>query len=803
MPNPPLSSFSGNTAFIRLFLFLLLGPLFPSLLHAQVPGAIQPYNNSNELYSRANRIYEYGRETKNHHESNRAYRTAIPLFKEFIIAAPTHEFTQKARYRLGMSYLLTGQIETAEKTFQTVIKRYRTGHYVATSAYRIAAQYYNASNWPKAIPYFKIAAEQADKPNLRHKSLYYQARCHILSNQSTGAISSLKAMIEDPANPFSDYARLAIGQIYASQERHEDALEQFEQLISKRTAPQERAQALLAAGVSAVALGDSVRAEDYLNQTINTPGLDQKFKSKAQLSLMKMRFTEKEYASVIKQFSRGEFKGDDATLSEVYMLAGRSFAQLNRHHEAIRYFFNAQRLSPTTTLSFEASYRRLLSFYQIDDTNVPSQVDAFVELYGGLKTDKTWVEETKLMKAESLLHRSSGNRAATVYANINPSKLPDHLVPDLYFKRGWALASTNDHNNAVQSLSKFITNFPENPRILQALARRGYSYLLLGDRGSALKDFEQVLAANPDPKLAAFCQQQTGRIFRESKRYDDLIERYSSLLADHSDLTQQAVASANYWIGWGWYKLEDYEKCAPYFDKARTLMPAIYNEPAGTHLTLAAYSQKDPVLLKKQIDRLLEDVRGKILPSNMLTWLGLQMFNQYGDYESADRYLTMASTPDDPDYTDLIVWRHLAKARIEMRHFSRAMNAIPIMLEMETRDFWKADAHLDKSHALIGIEKWDEAWEAAHDGLELNPAGTIKAGLHMSLGEIAMHRKDYESAAASFLKTADLFVDDTQIKPRALQRAAEALEASGDIEQAQSIRKKLENQFQNKSSARK
>ena len=766
----------------------------PPSAPAQFPGAIQPYNNAEDLYARANRIYEYGRETQNYHESHRALRTAVPLFKEFLNVAPGHELAQKARYRLGMSQLLTGELQEAEGNFELIIRRYRTGHYVATAAYRLAAQHYNAGKWAKAAPYFRTAALQADKPDLRHKSLYYQARCLILADRSEAAIKTLEQMIGDQSNPFRDYARLAVGQIYAAGGRHEDAIAQFEQLLTHTTAPQERAQALLAAGVSSAALNDKERAEEYLNKTIDSPGLDQKYKARAQLSLMKMRFKNKDYQGTIQQLGRGSFTGEDQTLSEIYMLAGRTFAQLDRHHEAIRYFFNAQRLSSTSNLGFEASYRRLLSFYQINDPNVPSQVDAFVELYGELKTEKTWVEEAKLMKAESLLHQNSRQRAALAYSAVLPEKLPEHLRPDLLFKRGWALASSGDHNSAVQSLSRFVASYPEHPRLLHALTRRGHSYLQLGDRGSALKDFERVLASEPEPELAAFVQQNTGRIYREDRRYQDLIDGYTRLLRQHPGLSQNAVAHANYWIAWACYKLEKYEDCRPHFEKARDIAPHLYREPAGTHLMLAAYYLKDPVLLKTQVDRLRMDAPNKMLPVNMLTWLGLQMF-QRGDFKSADDYLTIASTPDEPSYTDLIVWRHLAKARVEMGHFNRAMEIIPIMLEREKRDFWKADAFLDKTHALIGQEEWEDAREAAHQGLQLDPPGAVRAGLHMSLGEIAMHRKDYESAAASFLRTADLFIEDTQIKPLALQRAAEALEAGGETERAKAVRDDLRTQF--------
>ncbi|NNC87419.1 MAG: tetratricopeptide repeat protein, partial [Akkermansiaceae bacterium] len=498
--------------------------------------------------------------------------------------------------------------------------------------------------------------------------------------------------------------------------------------------------------------------------------------------------------AVVKIFQRGEFPGEPDIQAGIYMLAGRALANLDRHHEAIRLFFNVERLSPLTDLGFEASYRRLASFYEVNGPNIAAQADSLIEIYGGKHPDHKWVQLALVMKAETLFHRDRMAEAAAAYSEVSPKNLPEDLLPGLYFKRGWALAESGDYNRAAQDLTTFISRFPDDPRVLQALAQRGSAYLKLGDRSSALKDFDQLLATATEPNIQAFAHQHRGRIFREDRRYESMIEAYTTLLNEHDRLSRDTVANANYWIGWGWFKLDEWAKCLPYLEQARSLVPANYKEPAGTHLVIAAYSLKDAEQLKKAVIRLQSDVPGKRLPVKMLTWLGLQLFQQ-GDFDGADTFLTLASNPEDPADTDLIVWRHLAKARIELRHYSRAMDVLPIVLEREESDFWRTDACLDKVHALIGLGKWDEARVACHEGLQMDPHGTILAGLNMSLGKIAMQRKDYESAAASFLRTAEVFIDDREIKPLALHLAAEALDGLERADQAAEIRAQLKREF--------
>ncbi len=70
-----------------------------------------------------------------------------------------------------------------------------------------------------------------------------------------------------------------------------------------------------------------------------------------------------------------------------------------------------------------------------------------------------------------------------------------------------------------------------------------------------------------------------------------------------------------------------------------------------------------------------------------------------------------------------------------------------------------------------------------------------QAGLYLAIGDIGMHRMDYETAAANYLKASKLFIDDREIKPLGLLRAAEAMEKGGKLERATQIRKQLREEF--------
>ena len=786
---------------IRLLLVTLIQLAGINLSPAQAPGIIAPPGTDSELYHRANRYYGYAEDSRDLDDKRRAYRMSIPLFREYLSQRPGEELVQQASYKLSMALLLTGDRDGAEQGFSSVIQRFRRGTWVALSAYRLAAQLYNRQDWSGAVPYFKVAAREATKDELAHKSIFYESRCLQMAGKTEEAITRLGDIVKNSSNPYRDYARLAMGELHARAGRHEQALEAFEALLVPSVAPQERAQALVAAGVSASKLGQEAKARGFLDSTISSTGIQPKYKSRAQLALMQMSFASEQYEEAVKAFDAGEYPGERSVLANIYLIAGRSFVALDRHQEAIAQFFNSERLAlsvkpePLRKIGFEASYRRLNCFYSINGANIPTQVDAFAEAYEEENLGSPWLHKALLMKAETLFHEADVSRAAIAYNEVNPSALPVEMRADVYFKRGWCLADTGEYGRAAQNLSSFLATFPDHERFSEALAKRAHAYIKIGDRKSALKDLQILLERTPESDLASFAYQYCGKIHRDEQRWPEMIVSYQKLLAlPGAEIDQKSRADAQYWMGWGYYKQQKWTKAITHFKEARALLPARYREPAGVHIVLAAYSLLDSDQLKEGVDQLLSDAPHQQFPTRMLTWLGLERFSK-GDYDAANRFLGLATTPEAPTQTDTLVWRHLAKARLETRDFEGAAAALEILLSLDQEDFWKADALLDKSHALIGLQKWEEAQSSAGGGITLNPSGTVQAGLYLAIGDIGMHRMDYETAAANYLKASKLFIDDREIKPLGLLRAAEAMEKGGKLERATQIRKQLREEF--------
>lgn len=69
------------------------------------------------------------------------------------------------------------------------------------------------------------------------------------------------------------------------------------------------------------------------------------------------------------------------------------------------------------------------------------------------------------------------------------------------------------------------------------------------------------------------------------------------------------------------------------------------------------------------------------------------------------------------------------------------------------------------------------------------------ASLKIVLGDISYAEKKFDEAAKHYGVTAELFVNDAELKPKALFKAAEALDKAGRKSEASQYRGRLQKEF--------
>lgn len=738
-------------------------------------------------------LYRQANSTRDHNMRVMAYRKLAPRLEAYIQRFPNHANTPAASYYLGECYYQSGAINDAKRVLMRVINRYRKGRYVALSANRLAYDAFHNKKYAQAAVHFSRVARHSDTPTERYRGRYQEALCYSLAGDSNAAIRAYNAVesANDAIPIYRENARLRLGHLYLDKKNITKAKEKFQALLLPAVSEKLRIEATYHSGLIALQEKDNELAEGYF-KTVLLSG-DLKFKALSQAALMNTMFAAGNYQGVLDTLQRGKYEGKPSTEAIKYTIAGKSALQLKSYHSAIKYFGLAERQIPLSEEAFTAGYYRLLSFFNIEGVNIPQQVDGFLEVYQKHHPKHPRIHKALLMKAETLFDSGKSRLAADAYNKVNSTLVGKKNIPNLLYKRGWCLSESGDHNGAVRSFTDFINGYGEDERVSNVIARRGKSYMALGDRVSALKDFDLLIQRFPQNKLASLAWQSSARIKKEDKDYKGMIRRYQAMLSNFPNLSQRTVANAHYWIGWGRYQMKDYQKSIEVLEIALKLDKKTYGFKAGMLIVYCSYSMKDRARLQLAVDGIKALGKGEKIQSPIYRWLGLQCFNA-GEIAAAERYLSLGVTVIEPRQTPKSYWKMLGGARVETGKYKEALVALKHFLDVAEEPFWKAEAFLDQAKAYLGLEDLTKAKVSAEAGLQLRPKGRVNAELRLVLGDIAYNRKDYATAAGFYVVVVE-FADDKELRPDALFKAHEALKKKGDLKEAQSYLDTLNQEF--------
>ena len=794
---------------MKLSLALLILAASPLLAQAPIPQALPvdpalQADPGNDMFERAKAIYDQGKATRN----AELLDSAAAIFADYLNRFPNHPNAERSWLYLGQAFYQTGKIDDAKRCFHTLLNRYGKGVWVSAAAYTLAYDHLGKREYALAAPLFQRFAENAGNPESLVRGNFFAATCYSQLNQDQLAIDLFKKVIANPAGVlYASQSKVALGGLLQKAGKLEEALALFEAVAQSQATPALRGEAALKAALSATKLNQNDLADKYLKLIAITPGMEE-FRADAVVALMANAFSKKDYQGVMDAYRKsGVDVSDLAELppgsvtstrddkkAERLMLAGRSCFQLKLPSEALRLFRQIERLIPAQNdLAFQAAYYRLLCFYEVDGDHLPDQVDAFLQIYKKSRAADPRIHTALLMKAESLFNRKDYAKAAPAYSEIDATLIGESTRSGMLFNRGWCLAEAGDPQGAIRSLSKFISDYSKDPQVTKAIAKRAKCYRDAGELPKAIEDYDRLIALQTSDELATIGWLESARMRRDEGNIADMVTRYRGLLAKGKDLSVKIEAEANYFIGWGLAKTNATSDSIAFLEKARKLHPETYKKHAGLLLALGYFTGKNLDKLSEEIDLAIKEDYANDLPDQSLQWAGREAYFA-GKYSAAARYLERVSNPDEPRETPKEVWRYLTKALVETGKPEEALKTVENVIAAEDNPTQKADALLDKGRALMALKNDAEARKAVDSALELRPEGRIGGGVRMLSGELKLRAGAAEAAAGDFVYVVS-FIDDRDLKPRALWKLSQALTLKGNASEAAKYDEQLKKEF--------
>ncbi len=744
-------------------LTLALGALsIPYMLHAQAivvePAPTQTLQTdpAADFFSRVRQLYDAAASGQDPAQAAALYRRSIPLLEDFITSYPAHKFAEPARYYLANAYFATGNRNLASNQLENLIRNYRTGPYVAASAFRLGYERYGQERYTRAARYFQITRSNAENESDRLRAAFFEAQCQLNLKDKLAAKPLLEMLAySDIITEHTTQATQSLAHLHFSNQQYSEALELYEKLLGKTLTPIRRAEISYHAGASAAALEQFEKAAKLYNIAIKTDLSP--WEAKAYLGQLQLLYDKKEYQKVITLLSDSSIRLVPQQRARQGFIVGKSYLQLDKPAESIAFFDEVERALPNSDAAFSAGYQKLKAIYQINSKKTPEQVDQFLQGYAVGRGTHKYIHQALLMKAEVLYQNKSYKLASQTYSAINPEYLAPANRASMLYKKAWSLSHSENHEGAINAFTQFMNEEPKDPKVPTAYTMRGQSHMKLGDRVKALKDLDKAILLAPKSKVAARALQLSARVERDAKRYPDAVTRFEQLLSLPAELTSQpSKANSEYWLGHCLYKLDKIDQAISHLEAARQSSMEDYGKQSTLLLMMIQYNKRNFIALKNEVAELEKLKLHDQVPRAVYRWMGGEAYKQ-GDFEAATDYLSKGTETGAPQKTSTSVWRLLTKSQIKTKKWNQVLESSTILTEVETEPAYLADALSSKALAQFKLNDSNSALATAEKALAMRPSGATKGSLLKLVGDIAYSNKDFEKASQHFVVVVESF----------------------------------------------
>ncbi len=784
-------------------------------LHAQYGAPLQADMQA-DSFAIAEQLYAQARTLHDPADRAAAMRRAAELFGEYAQRYTNSNQRQKAMYYQALCLAEAGDLAASNAKLGVLANTFH-GEYAASAAYKLATQANERMMWDKALGFYRIAVRETQRQELRHDAMYRCGNVQMQMGRRKDAEETFRSLqvLKGVKPLLRQSAVFAIAQMKVEDGDDSAAYAQFRNLLGMPGLDAEIAgKATLQAARLAARLGENEESQQLYAKLTGMPGMA-KYAAEAQLERIVALFKEHKYDEVVRLAESAKAAPEDAAkAARRAVIVGQSCLELKQYERAVDWFSAAEKAQPNTALAADAGYRRIICAQQVKGQNFFHMAEKYLGTYavaGTPTADLPCVDLVRLMYADRLM-LFDADAAARQFDALHMDQIPEVLRADTVYKKAWT-AAQGDNYDPLPALEHFIATYPQDARVPDALAMRGAHYAKTHREPQALADFDRVIRDYPQSEACAVCYQKAAQACAnsDSKRmvqyYEGLIKFYRELVQRGGHDKPAAVAEAHYNIACALYET-DPAKAVPHFREARTMNAEQYASLVDLRLVQCYFKMKDTENLRQSLKELKVGNPSTYagLPPAILRWCGWSCL-QPRNYPDAHTFLTDAllreprekyTAADGKQYerakVEPIVWKTLAKTRLELRQYQAGLEAAQFYVSMETQPYRKAEGMCDEAQLLVALCRTEEAKKVCEEAIAMGIDGPIKSSLFLTMGDAWYSEGKYADAAKYYGRTANV-VSDKELKPLALYKITCALLKCGKEGEAQPYGDTLRDEF--------
>lgn len=705
--------------------------------------------------------------------TRKMYDLAVQKYEEFLLLRPVGAERQAALFRMGESLRALDRKAEALSAYQRVLKEFNTGDFVGPAAYRLGEAQYAAGNLAAAADSFGKAASYVRNPKLRLAAKFFEARSLDGSNRRLEALAAYREVAaQTQDNPYRERAMFDLAEADAQAGLTDSAFRQFKKLAESAQSDPVRVGAAVKAGLLAIDAKDFKEARLLLEQGTTNNDMPA-WKSTAQAGLVRLEYEAENYEATARLAEQVLPKLPVESQPDVLLLAANAQRQLGKQAEALALYDQLTSKYSTSPAAQEAAFHRLVSLVAQKDERALSQIDQFL----GTANNASEKAKASLLKAELLFSENRFAEAAPFYEKSLQAEGTEKYRGDTLYKLAWCQFQEKKYDQAIGTLTQFLTQFPRHQQAAAALAQRARAELETGQREGALVDFSEIISAHPQAAEREDAMLQQALLLGNLQRSAEMAAAFQRLLAEYPQ--SASAAQAHFWIGYAAFDAKKYHDAIPSLEAARKLDPDTYKERATLRLLLSYYYLED----QENAARETATLGVEKIPVEVREWLGRSAMTT-GNFPRAVEFLRpLAEAADASDELRTL----LVQAQVKAGDYEGARNTLGKLLPHLHEPKAKASARLLLAEALLGQGAGEEAKAQAEEALKLQPEGRLNAEARLVNGRALLAQGRHEDAARAFMAVALLY-DEKDLSPQALFMAEQSYRKAGNTVDADHAR---------------
>jgi TolA-binding protein len=420
------------------------------------------------------------------------YDKAIPYLERFNAKPPVAK-TSKDVYRLGYSYLVTGQYDKAIEQLGSIASEKDT--LAQYASFNLGQAYLKAEKKQQARNAFDVAYKLGHIPDITELSLFNYAKLSFeLANQQDALKDLVKFVNTYPESQYIDEARSSLSELLLSTKNYKDAITTLES-IKKPTRDNNTAyQRVCFYRAEELFLNNEyAQSEIYFQKSLEFD-FDKRLYALSHFWMGELNYKKGEYTKALDYFNKfQQFNETKETRFYPMSMYNKGYIHLKQENypaaiEDMKKFTETPYAKANPELFTDATMRIADCYF------VQHMYPKAIEYYEVIVLKKLNGADYALYQ-QSMIYgvRAEYNQKISVLTTLINNYKKSIYVDDALFEMANAHLQKENYLEALQGFQNIVDNYPRSQYIRKAMLNKGLSYYNLDKDGQALDAFKTLI----------------------------------------------------------------------------------------------------------------------------------------------------------------------------------------------------------------------------------------------------------------------------------------------------------------------